>query len=402
VAFSLAVNLETRVTLAATLTLNQAASRQWPVVVIGAGPAGALAARALAQNGLDVLVVDKAAFPRTKVCGCCLNGRALGTLRAAGLGDLSEKLAAVPLGDFYLAGRGHSARVPLSGGMALSREAFDTALVQKAIEAGAAFLPRTMAILPIQSNHKERAFLLSQGEAAVRVTAQVALAADGLGGQLLARAGFNPAPPAPGARMGAGLVVQDGPSFYRPGTIYMACSSFGYLGLVRLEDGRLDLAAALDVQAVRSAGGPAALAVRILQEVNWPTPAEWANRAWRGTLPLTRRPVYVAAHRVFALGDAAGYVEPFTGEGMAWALASALAVAPLAARAVDRWHPGLLHEWNSQHRMLIRRRQFVCRAAAGLLRRPMLTRACIQTLRFLPGLAGPVVRYFNQTAKASK
>ena len=84
------------------------------------------------------------------------------------------------------------------------------------------------------------------------------LAADGLGGALLARAGLTEAPAEPGSRMGAGVVLTwDGP-FYEPGTVYMACGRAGYVGLVRLEDGRLDVAAALDAPAVRAPTGRAA------------------------------------------------------------------------------------------------------------------------------------------------
>jgi flavin-dependent dehydrogenase len=50
--------------------------KSWNAIIIGAGPAGAMAACELAAAG-DVLLVDKAAFPRAKVCGCCLNGAAL-------------------------------------------------------------------------------------------------------------------------------------------------------------------------------------------------------------------------------------------------------------------------------------------------------------------------------------
>lgn len=51
----------------------------YDVVVIGAGPAGSVAAYTAATQGLDVLLLDKARFPRFKVCGCCLNARALRT-----------------------------------------------------------------------------------------------------------------------------------------------------------------------------------------------------------------------------------------------------------------------------------------------------------------------------------
>lgn len=69
----------------------------WDVIVVGAGPAGALAARQLATQQLKVLLVEKQAFPRWKVCGSCLNGHALKSLESAGLGDLPAQLGASSL-----------------------------------------------------------------------------------------------------------------------------------------------------------------------------------------------------------------------------------------------------------------------------------------------------------------
>ena len=54
------------------------------------------------------------------------------------------------------------------------------------------------------------------------------------------------APAEAGARIGAGATTTEAPDFYRPGVVYMACGAGGYTGLVRLEDGRLDVAAAFD------------------------------------------------------------------------------------------------------------------------------------------------------------
>jgi flavin-dependent dehydrogenase len=106
----------------------------------------------------------------------------------------------------------------------------------------------------------------------------------------------------------------------------------------------------------------------------------------------------VASERVFALGDAAGYVEPFTGEGMAWALAAAVAVAPLADRAVVSWQPSLEREWERTYRRVVCRRQLLCRAAAAVLRRPWLTRAAVALLAHLPRLARPIVYHLNYRA----
>src|SRR5260370_12473887 len=83
--------------IAPTLPLEEAGDRSWEVVIIGAGPAGAIAAHQLARLGKSVLLVDKVLFPRWKVCGCCLNAGALATLHAADLGRLAAQCRAVPL-----------------------------------------------------------------------------------------------------------------------------------------------------------------------------------------------------------------------------------------------------------------------------------------------------------------
>ena len=76
------------------------------------------------------------------------------------------------------------------------------------------------------------------------------IAADGLAGQLLARTA-TAAPAEAGARIGAGTTTANAPDFYRPGVVYMTCGAGGYTGLVRLEDGRLDAAAAFDASELR-------------------------------------------------------------------------------------------------------------------------------------------------------
>jgi menaquinone-9 beta-reductase len=381
--------------LANTLSPSEA-RRHWDVVVVGAGPAGSLTAGLLARTGLAVLLVEQANLPRGKVCGCCLNGSALSTLAAAGLGDVPTACAAVPLTRLRLAARGSMAEVALTG-VALSREALDMALAQAAVAAGAHFLPRTRAALGGVVDGA-RTLLLQHAETVLEARASVVVAADGLGGKLLARAGIAEAPPDPGARLGAGVVLDSGPAFYEPGTVFMACGAGGYVGLVRLEDGRLDLAAALDAVQVR--GGVGGAACRVLQAAGFPVPAGLATAPWRGTVPLTRRarPLTVL-DRIFIVGDAAGYVEPFTGEGMAWALAGGAALAPLAARAARAWDPALADQWAARYRQVVASRQGVCRAAAAVLRRPWLIWAVVGLLRFVPSLAAPVVRRLNQNRK---
>ncbi len=349
-------------TVAPTIAPAEAAGRAWDAAVVGAGPAGAVAARELARRGRSVLLIDKATFPRWKVCGCCLNGSALDTLAAVGLGDLPARCGAVPLERVRLEAGGRGAELPLPGGVALSREAFDAALVHAAVAAGVAFLPGTRVVrllrervpedrllrervpedrllrerVPEDRSRSERTTLqAAQGSVTVAVTAGVMIAADGLGGQLVA--GRRQAV-ADGSRIGAGAVASAAPDFYHPGTIFMAVGRGGYVGLVRVEDGRLDVAAAFDPGFVRDAGGLGPSAAATLREAGFPAVPGLEDLPWRGTPALTRTARRVAGERWFAIGDAAGYVEPFTGEGMAWAVASAVAVAPIATQP---WFPGL-------------------------------------------------------------
>src|SRR5262249_27978082 len=76
--------------------------------------------------------------------------------------------------------------------------------------------------------------------------------------------------PRAASRIGAGVVSPTAPEFYTPGAIFMACGRGGYLGQVRLEDGRLDLAAAFEPEALRQAGGPGPAAAHLLDEAGWP------------------------------------------------------------------------------------------------------------------------------------
>jgi flavin-dependent dehydrogenase len=380
-----------------TRDLDAAAGSPWQAVVVGAGPAGGLAAYELARRGVATLLVDRATFPRWKVCGACLNGSALATLEAAGLGTLVREQAAVPLRQVYLGAGGRAAAVALPGWVALSREALDAELVEAAIAAGAHFLSGARATL-LRGASGYRRLLLRQGDRTAEITAQVVLAADGLGGRLLAGEGAFAVPAAATSRIGAGVIAEEAPSFYDTHSIYMACGAGGYVGLVRLEDGRLNLAAALAPALVRDQAGPGAAAAAILREAGWPPVPELEALSWRGTPGLTRRASRLTGERVFVLGDAAGYVEPFTGEGMAWALAAGTAVAPLAAQAVHCWEPALEQAWVNLYRQQVARRQLACRVAARVLRHPLLVRSLLAVLARAPGLAAPFVRHLNATA----
>lgn len=351
-------------------------------LVVGAGPAGSVTARELAARGFRVLLVDKAAFPRSKVCGCCLNGAAVGTLECLGLGGVLRD--AVPLDRVTVAAGRTSATLRLPRGVALSRAAFDSRLIEEAVRAGAEFRPNTRFARDPEGGPR------LNGEP---VSARLLVLASGLAG--------GDTVPEPGSRIGAGVVLpaEAAPAFYGAGTIHMATGRGGYVGFVRVEDDRLDVAAAFDPAFVKSAGGPGAAAETILRDVGWPIPPGLAAAPWKGTPPLTRRPLRLGGQRQFVVGDAGGYVEPFTGEGMAWAVMSAAALAPVAARSVTRWDDRLVAEWEAAHRRVVGRRQSVCRVVSRVLRSPALTTLAVRGLRLFPVLARPVVSALNRPSQ---
>lgn len=368
-------------------------SERYDAAVIGAGPAGALAARQIARLGGSVLLVDKAAFPRDKVCGCCINGAALATLRSVGLGGLCDECGAIALRTLALSAGGRTAQVPLPPGVALSRRRFDAALVREAVRCGVTFRDGCSAALI--TGGPGPSLRLRTGVRDSQVDAGAVVVADGLGGRFLEGIEAFKARASPTSRMGCGTTI-DASMRIEPGVrggIHMHCGEGGYVGLVRLEDGRTDVAAAFDVEYIRRMGGPGWAAAGVL-EASANVDASWlVGASWRGTPALTRRRRCVAAGGIFVVGDAAGYVEPFTGEGIAWALASGAAVADVAWMAArSGWSPHLARAWSRRHARRVRRRQLPCRLIAAGLRHPGLTRAAVAGLTHWPHLVGPVTR----------
>ena len=367
---------------------------EWDVIVIGAGPAGALAAHQLARCQLRVLLVEKRAFPRWKICGSCLNGVALRALETAGLGHLLDALGAVPLERIRLGLQGRQLELALPEGRSLSRGRLDLAVCEAAVAAGAVLHSPCEATVA-GSHHAGREVLLRSGADVQITSARVVLAASGLGSP-----GLGPELPiatriSPRARIGAGCELDAGVRGYGRGTIHMAIGRHGYVGVVRNEAGALNLAAAFDRNHLISAGGPAASAAEVLAEAGFdPLPAA-AAATWRATPALTRHSTPPAAERVLLLGDAAGYVEPFTGEGMGWALVGALAVVPLVLQGQQEWNQGLEREWARGHARLIGTRQRFCHGLAFALRRPGLSRALLGAAGRWPALTTPLLQHLD-------
>jgi flavin-dependent dehydrogenase len=383
-----------------TVSPTFASRIEWDAIVIGAGPAGALSACLLARSGVRVLLVERKAFPRPKVCGGCVNAQALAVLERAGVADRVRRIGANAVTAIRLHHEGRTALLDLPPGLAVSRSALDAELVRAATEAGCAFLPETAALVvpdgqsPADAGWR-RVSLQRRHEPAAAAAARVLLVADGLAHSSLGACTALRSRATSSSRVGVGGFAAAGTLATSPGTITMAVGRHGYVGAVDVEDGRVNIAAALDPAFLKGQGNTARAVSALVREAGVRAEVDLDAVDWLGTIPLSRRMRHPAARRLFVLGDAAGYVEPFTGEGMAWALSGAERVVPIAARAISAWDDSLEREWVDAHAGSIGCAQRRCRIIARALRSPWLVMAAVSMLARQPGLARPVVAHLS-------
>ncbi|MCA9290967.1 MAG: hypothetical protein KDA25_07555, partial [Phycisphaerales bacterium] len=177
-----------------------------------------------------------------------------------------------------------------------------------------------------------------------------------------------------------------------PGEIRMMIGPGGYVGVTRVEDGHLTIGAAIDPRRTPAAETARDVVVRIVRP-HRPGLADALAGAspdeWFGAPPLARRRPCLATTRVLVIGDAAGYVEPFTGEGMAWALDAGRRAAILVAGG---WRASLLADWPRDHARHVRRRQRWCGALRSVLHRPRLASAALWLGGGCPGVIDGAIR----------
>ena len=249
------------------------------------------------------------------------------------------RLGGIELDEFRVGFRGRTARLAMPEGVALSRSRLDAALVEAATACRGAVPGRNACRCRRKS--RRNATGAADPSRAVRSRSPPASCwsppAWGVCAWRTTRWRRRKFGPARGSARVAWSTMHPVSTHER--TIFMAVGREGYVGAVRVEDGSLNVAAAFEPALVRRWGTPGLAAAAILAEAGFPPIAGLENAHWQGTAGLTRQTRPLAEERLFLLGDAAGYVEPFTGEGIAWALASGQAVAPLALQAMERWDP---------------------------------------------------------------
>jgi flavin-dependent dehydrogenase len=353
-------------------------------VVIGAGPAGSVAAALLARQGLRTIVVERERFPRSKVCGCCLGSRGVAALRRA---DLDGAIVgAVALESVSLAHGRHWVSLPLTGTRVIGRDVMDSRLADAAGSAGCDVRMgvRVTVMASGDAHSPARVVCAEVGhDQSHEVDADLVVCADGIGGTSLAPlCAGSPWVIEPRSRFGAAATLPPGALDVPDGVLWMMSHRDGYVGAVRVPTGDVDVAAALDPAAARRAGGPGALVAAVISGCGQRLVGDVSAR-WRGTPALTRRRAWVARERVMCVGDAAGYIEPFTGEGMSWAIEGAVAAAGLGQDIIRLGDASI---WQQALGGSVGAHQRRCRRVAAMLRYPRATMYALRAVAHVPGV----------------
>jgi flavin-dependent dehydrogenase len=289
----------------------------------------------------------------------------------------------------------NTARIEIPTGASLERNAFDAFLVEQAIRAGAAFLaPATAVATALQP--ASRRVLIRHGGARWALRARAVIAADGLGSRWMSSDAALADRITAGARVGVSALLHCGASALQADAIHMQVSAAGYAGVVCRSESEIHVAACVDLSAVRSAG-----LTFVMRELlaRWRLSGLDLDAArWRGTPYLSHQRSHFSAPRCFVIGDAASYSEPFTGEGMHWAMSGGERVARYALAAAQSSDFGTsAPEWDAFYRGTMLRRQRPSRWLARLLRMPRSARGLVDLIKACPGISGRVAARIHAT-----
>ena len=356
------------------------------VLIIGGGVAGSTCAIALARRGVSVRVVEKAVFPRRKACGCCLGPSGLNTLERLGVcARVSQKGVMIRrwVGSFD----GKTVELTLPDGLAVCRTELDTLLLSQASRDGARVSEGTTARVVSLDDRRVQA-AVKRGSTWNREAYDAVVVAAGLSAGNLSR--LLPWTAKPDGPFGASYLAKN--DRVPEGTVYMACDDDGYVGVVRLPGDQVDVAAALRQPDGGSRRPPLTRIQSMLQRAGFELGAlQPTGRLF--TTPRLRRRRAAGNGRLIAIGDASGYVEPFTGEGMTWAMGSGIAAAEVIAENHDLNQLGT--EWRKVNERLARR-QTVCLRIARGLESARQRKWAGRLLAFCPGLTRPVLNRLNR------
>ncbi len=337
---------------------DRASDQDADVIVVGAGPAGSTTAYHLARCGLDVLLLEKTAFPREKVCGDGLTPRAVRSLTAMGV-DTSPAAGWLHNKGLRIIGGGMRLELPWpelaaypGHGLVRPRTDFDDILARHAVKAGVRLRERTAVTGPIRDERTGRIVGVraksSQEDgkrgAEVSYRAPLVVAADGNSSRLSLSMGLRKRDDRP-----MGVAVRTYFTSPRHDDDYLESWLElwdgnrllpGYGWIFGVGDGTSNIGLGM----LNTSGSFRNVDYKDLMR-RWLAgmPAEWgfveANQTQpvRGAaLPMgfNRTPHYTSG--LLLVGDAGGMVNPFNGEGIAYAMESGELAAEVIAQALAR------------------------------------------------------------------
>jgi flavin-dependent dehydrogenase len=327
------------------------------LIVVGAGPAGIVAATVAARAGARVRLLDRARFPRDKLCGDTVNPGALALLRRLKMADRLE-LGGLPVDGMMVTGDdGVTVEARYPGGLcgrAMVRRELDWSLLQEALAAGVEFSPRTPVKRTLSGEGPQptvAGVVIDGGGSEQTLRSKAVIAADGRHSTLTFGLGLARHPKRP-RRWAVGAYFENVAGLSSLGEMHIRRGR--YIGVAPVPG---DLANVCLVKPWASPAGefrdPEALLRRELAR-----DSRLADRFAGARLvgpPVVLGPLAVdvndrGINGLLLAGDAAGFIDPMTGDGIRFAVRGG-ELAALAA--LDAFQ----HGWSGVHNRLDRQRQ---------------------------------------------
>ncbi len=366
------------------------------VIVIGGGVAGSSAACAMAALGVDTVVFEpRAAHERSgaslkKCCGHCLHGRSASSIEALGLTQCVRASASAEIAFTSIeCARARPLRSPLAlRGLCVRREVLDPAILSHARSLGA-----RIESLSARFDAATRTVRASDGSV---WSAELVIGADGISSRVARDAGLARSDEQ-GRRFGISfdfpLAEAAITQLVDANTVHMLVADGGYLGLVR-DDASVHAGMLFDAGvSVREAWRRLTRAFARLDAIS-PQALDAALAGALGAGPIPFRTRAASGEGLVLLGDAAGYIEPFTGDGMARAFEGAAILRDEVRASLSRGErdfTAVPARYEQQRRVAFAASERRCRRVAWLAARPRLLRAALRASAVSPALARALV-----------